>query len=385
MTALLDLLQPHVDSGAVPGAVALLTHDADADAGARVEVEVVGSQDAEGTTPMTRDSIFRIASITKPITAATVMMLVEDGLLGLDDPVDTWLPELTSPMMLRTPDGPLDDLVPAARAITVRDLLESRAGWGFPDAFDWPAVQALLAVQPVGREVAAYPAHVWLEKLAKVPLVHQPRECWLHNTCSDLQGVLVARVTGQSLPQVFAERVFEPLGMVDTGFVVPTAAVTRLTSSYRATDVGLELVDGPDGQWARTPEFPSGAGGLVSTADDYLAFNRMLAGRGEVDGIRLLSSDAVRLMTTDHLTPAQRAASRLFLDGQGWGYGGCVDVDPIDPWVVPGRYGWVGDTGTSAHLVPATGDIAILLTQRATDSPVPSSLMAEFWTSAAGA
>ena len=173
--------------------------------------------------------------------------------------------------------------------------------------------------------------------------------------------------------------------MVDTGFAVPTAAVTRLTSSYRATDVGLELVDGPDGQWARTPEFPSGAGGLVSTADDYLAFTRMLAGRGEVDGIRLLSSDAVRLMTTDHLTPAQRAASRPFLDGQGWGYGGCVDVDPIDPLVVPGRYGWVGATGTSAHLVPATGDIAILLTQRATDSPVPSSLMAEFWTYAAGA
>ena len=286
-----------------------------------------------------------------------MMMLVEEGRLGLDDPIDTWLPELTSLMVVRT-----------------------------PDAFDCPAVQALFAVQPVGREVAAHlDPDAWLEGLAQVPLVHQPGEFWLYNACSDLQGVLITRVTGQPLPEVFAERVFEPLGMVDTGFAVPAADLARLTSSYRATDAGLELVDAPDGRSARMPEFPSGAGGLVSTVDDYLAFTRMLAGRGEVDGIRLPSPDAVRLMTIDHLTPAQRAASRRFLDLQGRGYGGCVDVDPIDPWVVPGRYGWVGATGTSAHLVPATGDIAILLTQRATDSPVPSSLMAEFWTYAAGA
>lgn len=380
MTTLHHLLQSHVEAGALPGAVALVTHDDDD------EIAVVGSHDVEGTTPMARDSIFRIASITKPITAATVMMLVEEGRLGLDDPIDTWLPELASPQVVRTPQGPVDDLVAADRAITVRDLLESRAGWGFPDAFDWPAVEALFALQPDGRDVQAPPSpEAWLAGLAQVPLVHQPGEFWLYNTCSDLQGLLITRVTGQALPEVFAERVFGPLGMADTGFAVPAADLARLTSSYRGTDAGLELVDAPDGQWARLPEFPSGAGGLVSTVDDYLTFARMLAGRGAVDGVRLLSPDSIRLITTDHLTPAQRSASRLFLDGQGWGYGGSVDVDPIDPWVVEGRYGWVGGTGTSAHLVPATGDIAILLTQRASDSPVPSSLMREFWTYAAGA
>ncbi|MEP6797231.1 MAG: serine hydrolase domain-containing protein, partial [Lapillicoccus sp.] len=367
MTTLHDLLQAHVDSGEVPGAVGVVTRGDD------VEVAVVGRHDVEGTQPMARDSIFRIASLTKPITAAAVLVLVEDGLLGHDDPIATWLPELASPEVVRTPSGPVDDVVPAVRPITVRDLLESRAGWGFPDVFDWPAVQTLFVVQADGREVQSPPdPDAWLAALAQVPLVHQPGERWLYNTCSDLQGVLVARVTGQSLPDVLAERLFEPLGMVDTGFVVPEPDLARLTSYYRATDSGLELADAPDGRWSHLPQFPSGAGGLVSTADDYLAFFRMLRGRGEVDGVSLLSPQAVQLMTTDHLTAVQRDASRLFLEGQGWGYGGSVDVDPVDPWVITGRYGWVGGTGTSAHLVPATGDIAILLTQRAADSPVAS-------------
>lgn len=374
--SLRELLQASVDSGHVPGAVALVAH------GENVEVQAVGSVDTEGTAPMARDTIFRIASITKPIVAAAVMLLVEDGRIALDDPVGKWLPELASPMVVRTPASPVDDVVPANRRITVFDLLTSRAGYGFPDQFDLPAVQLLAEkLQRDGREVQWPPApDEWMAILAGVPLVFQPGERWLYNTCSDLQGVLIARITGRTLPEFLNERIFEPLGMVDTGFVVPAEKLSRFCGYYKATEDGLELADPADGQWSRVPAFPSGAGGLVSTVDDWLAFGRMLlTGGGSV-----LSAESVRLMTTDHLTPAQRAASELFLQGQGWGFGGSVDVTRRDPWNVPGRYGWVGGTGTSAYVTPATGSVEILMTQRAVGGPLPPTLLLDFWRQSAG-
>ncbi|MFE0511169.1 serine hydrolase domain-containing protein [Streptomyces sp. NPDC058964] len=380
-TELHALLRRYVDDGTVPGAVGLVARGDD------VEVVAVGSVDAGGSAPMTRNSIFRIASITKPVTAAAVLMLVEDGRIGLDDPVDTWLPELSKPMAVRTPAGPLDDLVPAARPITVEDLLSSRAGWGFPSDFSLPAVRALFEVQKDGRAPQAYPdPDTWLAALAGVPLLYQPGEAWLYQTCSDLQGVLVARASGRTLPEFLAERVFAPLGMTDTGFEVPAAKRHRFTSSYRpGTDEGaLELADTPDGDWSRMPAFPSGGGGLVSTADDYLAFARMLLNGGEGNGHRLLSPTSVSRMTTNHLTAAQREIGALFLEGQGWGYGAQVDVTPADPWNVPGRYGWVGGTGTTAHLVPPSGTITILLTQVAMRNPTPTPLMRDFWRGTAG-
>ena len=220
--------------------------------------------------------------------------------------------------------------------------------------------------------------------LARIPLLHQPGEAWLYNTCSDIQGVLLSRAIGQPLPELLAERVFEPLGMVDSGFVVPADKLDRFTTYYRADPAGgLELADAPDGQWSRPPRFPSGSGGLVSTVDDWSSFARLLLAEGTLDGRRLLSPASVRQMTTDHLTPSQRDAGRLFLEGQGWGFGGSVDVAAVDPWNVPGRYGWVGGTGTSAHIVPSRGSVAILLTQVGADSPVPSSLLSDFWELAA--
>jgi CubicO group peptidase (beta-lactamase class C family) len=224
-----------------------------------------------------------------------------------------------------------------------------------------------------------------LAALAGVPMLHQPGEAYLYNACSNIQGVLASRVSGQSLPEFLAERLFEPLGMVDTGFAVPAAKLDRLTSYYRAGPDGLELVDPPDGQWSTLPAFPSGAGGLASTADDWLAFARMLLAGGTSGGRQMLSPESVRLMTTDHLTQAQRDASLLFLEGQGWGFGGTVDVARIDPWNVPGRYGWVGGTGTAAHLTPSTGLVTILLSQLAATSPEQPPLMEEFWTYAAAA
>ncbi|WLW57114.1 serine hydrolase domain-containing protein [Streptomyces sp. YU58] len=379
MKTLHDTLHRYVDAGKVPGAVALVARGDD------VQVVTAGSVDVEGTAPMARDSIFRIASITKPITAAAVLMLVDEGRLALDEPVERWLPEVARPSVVRAPEAPVDDVVPADRPITVEDLLSFRAGWGFPDDFSLPAVQSLFTVQKDGRFPQDWPDHdTWLGLLAQVPMVSQPGQAWLYGTSSDLQGILVARVSGRTLPDFLAERIFEPLGMKDTAFEVPEAKRHRFTSAYAPSPDGSpQLADAPDGQWSRMPRFHSGGGGLVSTADDWLSFARLLLNAGEADGRRLLTPASVTRMITNHLTAGQRAAATLFLEGQGWGYGGQVDVTASAPWTVPGRYGWVGGTGTTAHLVPSTGTVAILMTQMAMESPTPTPLMRDFWSAVA--
>ncbi len=371
-----EILDRHVGNGPLPGAVGLLAR------GDRTELAAVGAQGAGGP-PMSRDSIFRWASITKPVTAAAVMILVQDGRLALDDPAARWLPELARPSVVRTPASPLTDVVPAARPITVFDLLTSTAGYGFAADSGLPAVQRLAGVQRGGRLPRELPPpDTWMAELAEVPMLAQPGQAFLYDTCSSLQGVLVARASGQPLPGFLAERIFGPLGMADAGFEVPQAKRDRMTSYYRRdADGGLELLDGPDGQWTTRPDFPAGNGGLAGSAADWLAFARMLlAGGVAADGRRVLTEESVAAMTTDHTAPAQRELGAMFLDGQGWGFGGCVDIAVRDPWNVPGRYGWVGATGTSAHVIPSTGLIAILLTQVAVDSPLPSPWLPDFWT-----
>ncbi|MER5466063.1 serine hydrolase domain-containing protein [Streptomyces sp. NPDC002668] len=382
MAGLRDTLEKHVSTGSVPGAVGLVAR------GDRVEVEAVGAVDVEGTAPMARDSIFRIASITKPVVAAAVTMLVEDGRIALDDPVGQWLPELASPSVVRTPAAPVDDVVPAVRPITVFHLLSSRAGYGFPSDFSLPAVAPLFSELKQGPpQPQTVPApDEWMAALSRIPLLHQPGESWLYNISSDLQGVLIARVTGRPLPEFLAERLFEPLGMADTAFAVPADKLHRFTGYYRTDPEGsLELVDAADGQWSSPPAFPSGAGGLVSTADDWLAFGRMLLAEGTVGGRRLLTPESVRQMTTNHLTPSERESGGLFLEGMGWGLGGAVDVEAVEPWSVPGRYGWVGGTGTTAHITPSTGAVAIMLSQLQMGGPSFPELMRDFWRYAAGA
>lgn len=380
MTELDSVLQAHVAVEPLPGMVGLIAR------GERIEVSAVGSVELEGTVPMARDSIFRVASLSKPITAAAVMLLVDDGLIALDDPVAQWLPELAAPVVVRTPAGPIEDVLPAARPITVFELLASRAGYGFPSDFSLPAVQLLfseLKQGPPQPQLVAAPDE-WMATLSGIPLLYQPGEAWLYNTCSDIQGVLIARVTGRPLPEFLAERLFEPLGMVDTGFEVPAGKLDRFTGYYRRNPAGaIELVDAPNGQWSSLPDFPSGAGGLVSTADDWLAFGRLLLAEGTVGGRRLLSTGSVRQLMTDQLSQSQRQAGTLFLEGQGWGLGGSVDVAAIDAWNVPGRYGWVGGTGTAAHVIPATGAVTVLLSQLELAGPTPPQPMRDFWRYAA--
>jgi CubicO group peptidase (beta-lactamase class C family) len=346
MSALRDLLETAVDSGAVPGAAALVARGD--------EVEVGSAGDVEP------DSVVRIASITKPITAAAVMLLVDEGLVALADPIERWLPELASPRVVRTPESPIDDVVPVTRPITVVDLLTSRAGWGFPSDFSLPAVAELFQKLPVfgPRETP----DEWLATLAGVPMLRQPGEAWLYNTCSDIQGVLVARASARPLPEFLAERMFEPLGMTDTGFHVPEEKLDRLPR-YRGPD--LAPIDG--GLVRERPIFASGAGGLVSTLSDWHSFARMLL----ADGGGLLSPESVCSITTDHLSQEQRDASTLFLEGAGWGFGGAVAAD--------GRYGWIGGTGTTAYIASSTNTVGILLTQVQMAGPTPTPLMRRFW------
>lgn len=351
MTSLQDLLETAVGDGTVPGAAALVARGD--------EVELVGAGEVEV------DSIVRLASITKPITAAAVMLLVDGGRIALGDPIARWLPELASPRVVRTPSSPIDDVVPAARRINVEDLLSFRAGWGYPSDFSLPALVELFQRLPVfgPRETP----DEWLAALAEIPMLHQPGEAWLYNTCSDIQGVLVARASGQPLPEFLAERIFEPLGMVDTGFYVPAAKLDRLAPFHAQ---GPMPIDGD--LWNAAPIFPSGAAGLVSTLADWHRFGTMLLREGG----GLLSAESVRLMMTDHLTRAQRDASTLFLEGAGWGFGGAVEAD--------GRYGWVGGTGTTAHVAPSTAAVGILLTQVQMTGPASTPFMRTFWKYAFG-
>ena len=295
------------------------------------------------------------------------MLLVDDGRVALDDPIGRWLPELAAPPVLRAPDSTADDVVPAQREVTVRDVLESRAGWGFPADFSLPVVQLLFEhAFSFARPFSG--VDEWVAGLARVPLLAQPGEVWLYNACSDLQGALVERVSGTSFAAFLAEEVFDPLGMKDTAFFTPPDKRDRrppyLSPDLLPIDPELDRYDDP-------PGFASGAGGLVSTADDWLAFGRMLLSAGG----GLLSSESVRLMTTDHLTPEQRAAGKLFLEGKGWGYGGAVDLQT-------GRYGWVGGTGTTAHVLSSNGTVAILLTQIQMAGPTSTPLQRDFWQAA---
>jgi CubicO group peptidase (beta-lactamase class C family) len=318
---------------------------------------------------------------------------VEECKLRLDEPVDRWLPELADRKVLKRIDGPLDDTIPADRPITVRDLLTFRLGLGMimVPSRDYPIQKALDELGIVGfgppNPSAPHDPDEWMRRLGTLPLMHQPGERWMYNTGSYVLGVLIARAAGRSLESFLRERIFAPLGMKDTSFSVPPAEIHRLTPAYmpdQATGV-LRLHDGvADSAWSRPPAFPDGGAGLVSTADDYLAFGRMLLDKGRCGSERILSRLAVETMTTDQLTRAQKAASDSFGDfwtSRGWGFGVSIVTHRDDLSAVPGRFGWDGGYGTAWATDPAEDLVAILMTQRA-GFPSSSPSYLDFWTTA---
>jgi len=365
-----EVMEAELARDQFPGAVWLIARGND------VSVDTLGVTAVGGQTPMARDTIFRIASMTKAVTAVAVLMLVEDGKLSLDAPVDRWLPELSNRRVLARLDGPLDQTTPAIRPITVRDLLTFTLGFGILFDPTPPIQKAIDELQLVNGAPVPMTPHApdeWMRRLGALPLMFQPGERWMYNTGSLLQGVLVRRAAQQDFDVFVRERILAPLEMRDTDFHVPPSKIERLAGCGYLTDPGAGTKvqmdrDGAQSAYASAPVFPSGAAGLVSTVDDYLALARMLAGGGEYRGRRLLGAASVRAMTQDQLTPAQRAASASsffpgFFDTNGWGYGVGVSTAPDAVSSVPGRYGWDGGFGTTWFNDPGQGLIAIAMTQ----------------------
>ncbi|HEY0993962.1 MAG TPA: serine hydrolase domain-containing protein [Kofleriaceae bacterium] len=379
-----EVMRRHVDNGQLPGVVTLVSRHGE------VHVDAIGTLAFGSQSPMRRDALFRLASMTKPVTAVAAMILVEQCKLRLDDPVDEWLPELRDRKVLRTIDGPLDDTVPAKRPITLRDLLTFRSGYGevmFVAGF-CPLLKAMMEAQlPLATWPFPGTADEFMKHLGSLPLAHQPGERWLYHMAAEILGVLIARVSGMSLGQFLRERIFEPLAMTDTGFSVPEEKLDRLTVCYYtdpANGQAAVLDPARGGGAARPPVFESGGGGLVSTADDMLAFGRMMLNKGVYGHERILSRSSVELMTTDHITAEQKAASPFFpsfWDARGWGLGLSIIARRLDVAGGPGRFGWDGAFGTSWYVDPSEDLVGILMIQRRPELLAPPIITSDFWTS----
>lgn len=306
--------------------------------------------------PMPSDAIVRIQSMTKAVTAAAALRLIEAGRLDLDDPVARWLPELAAPRVLRTPESALDDTVALERAITVRDLLALTAGHGIAEGTAYHEGQVAAGVdarpEPVDKG-----ADAWLAALGTLPLFHQPGQGWLYHHGSMLAGILIGRLTGRPYCDHLTDDVFGPLGMVDSGFWARDPG--RLPAAYRLTDDGpVEVEPAGDGHHAGDPGFDVAHGELVSTASDYLRFARMLRDHGLCDGERFLSEESVDAMTRDQVPAVAKTPHSFGPDiwqGGSWGFGVFVEES--------GRYGWSGGLGTDFSVDPASGRITILLAQ----------------------
>jgi CubicO group peptidase (beta-lactamase class C family) len=379
LAALDAVLARHVEQAEVPGLVALVARGDD------VHVAAVGRKAFGDSEPIQRDAIFRIASITKPIAGAAAMLLIEDKAMALEDPIGRWLPELAEPRVLRSLESELDDTVPAERPITVEDALSFRLGFGsIMDPGPYPIQRAeselgLKTLIPPWPPVDLTPDE-WIARLGSLPLLDQPGARWRYNTGASVAGVLIERVAGMPLGDVLAERIFEPLGMADTGFYVPADKLDRFTTFYGpGTDPGeLRVLDRPGGWYSSPPKWPDAAGWLVSTVDDLWTFASMLAAGGG----RLLSAKSVRQMTRDRMTARDRAENRMFVgDHSGWGL--MMLVPAADGSAgVPGGFGWEGGSGTVWRTDPANGLTGILLTQRMVTSPEPTELVKDFWSAA---
>jgi CubicO group peptidase (beta-lactamase class C family) len=316
------------------------------------------------------------------------MILVEECKLRLDDPLDRWLPELAKRKVLRAIDAPLDDTVPARRAITLRDLLTFRLGYGmimvFSDRYPIQKAIAEAGFAP-GPVFPSFPPDELMKRYGSLLLLYQPGERWLYNSGTEILGVLIARVAGTTFGEFLSNRIFAPLGMNDTAFSVPEAKRNRFATCYIGDHAAqrLKVFDDPvTGKFSSSPVFENGSAGLVSTADDFNAFAQMMLNGGRIGSERILSRPSVELMTTDQLTSEQKLGSELFLgENRGWGMGLSVFTRRDDLYTAPGRFGWDGGHSTSWYSDPREQLTGILLTQRMMDSPEPPRAFVDFWTS----
>jgi CubicO group peptidase (beta-lactamase class C family) len=356
-------LREFVDRGELAGLVTLTSR-----AGEIVQGEAIGWCDLETRTPMRPDTLFRIASMTKPITSVAALMLVEEDRIALDDPISRWIPELADVRVLRDPTGPLDDTVPAQRAITIEDLLTHRSGIAyafFSEGPLKPAYERALGDPAMNRSTP----DEWLAALGTLPLAYQPGELFHYGHSTDVLGFLIGRVEGKPLRQVLQERIFAPLGMMDTDFWLPHDKRSRLASLYRYDAAAGGLIKVEPEMYDTPPAYTPGGGGLMSSAPDYHRFARMLLDEGAHDGGRLLQPETVRLMRTNRLTDAQRQvpfAGMPLWQKSGFGLGLSIAEDPVDnPYAcgAPGSITWPGIFGTWWQADPVHDLIMIYLIQ----------------------
>jgi CubicO group peptidase (beta-lactamase class C family) len=358
-------LQPIADAGDLSGFVTLLFRH-----GEIAQINTIGHRDLEKKLPMERDSLFRIASMTKPVTSVAALMLLEEGKFRLDDPITRFAPEFKNMRVLKDAQGALDQTVPAAREITFDDIFTHRSGlaYGFsslgPIAHEYQRVLG----DVLNNDMTA---DVWMKALARMPLLYQPGERFHYSHATDVLGFLVGRIAGMPFRDFLVQRIFKPLGMVDTDFYVPKDKRARAAVVYRMNNEKNVLEPLPFKQYDAPPNFCGGGGGLISTVDDYLKFARMMLNKGELNGTRLLKPATIELMCTNRLTPAQRAIPFLgsipMWEGMGFGLGVSV-IDAPDKLGFlgmggVGSFGWPGAFGTWWQADPANDLIMIYLIQ----------------------
>jgi CubicO group peptidase (beta-lactamase class C family) len=359
-------LQGVVDNGHLSGAVTLLWRN-----GEIAHVATVGKRDLATGAPMTRDTLFRIASMTKPVTSIAALMLMEEGKLKLDDPIVEWAPEFKDMAVLKDAEGPLDETYPAPRDITVEDLMTHRSGLAYGFTSTGPIAHAYQAA--LGDVLSsAHAPDAWMKALAGLPLSYAPGERFHYSHATDVLGFLIGRIEGKPFRDVLFERIFNPLGMVDTDFWIPPEKRDRAAVVYRFDEKTQALKPVKFADLTEPPAFCGGGGGLVSSADDYLKFARMMLGKGEVDGVRLVKPETVDLMTANRLTDAQRAIPFMgfpFWMGSGFGLGVSVILDADkQAWMgagSDGAFGWPGAFGTWWRADPAENMAMLYLIQNA--------------------